>query len=365
MKSVATRTLGLLGSWSTNRHPSPADSRHIIGSWAAKSALQYFAVEYLVHLTWNHYDYFQNVISALGARRCDIPAGCGSSFVIMDLSFMALGVGALVAASLITSTVLRVGGSYPKFLDEMTQSIKGHEKATDRALVFRHLGGEHFGRPLTTPHRLTTAVRISMGVTGLALIGVGAMPDDYMPFGHNLSTSIVVVGSVATLTMLGLLWRKPRPKTAVAMLCLAAISAIGAVGFGFPALTQLIFKLDLNWGLTGLFERLVVYGFIFGLFGMGLALTNGAHQPSAEEVAAKMEEAIPPEELAAPVLEPVRARVEPDSQMPVRAFDELGAIPQPVPVHDERDAYNRTPAPARPLFGASRWIQAHRPRRRS
>ncbi|MFE4835877.1 DUF998 domain-containing protein [Arthrobacter sp. NPDC056691] len=268
MDSVADTNIGLLGAWSTNRHPSAADSRHIIGSWAAKSALQYFAVEYLVHLTWNHYDYRYNVISALGARHCDNANNCGSSFVIMDLSFMVLGVGALVAASLITSTVLRVGGLFPKLIEE-SDSKNNH------------------GRELDRLHGLTTAVRISLGVTGVALIGVGTFPEDYLLFWHVVSTSIVVVGSVATLITLGLLWLKPRPKTAFAILGLAAISVVGAIGFGVPELARVFFSLDLQWGLAGLYERLVVWGFIFGLFGMGLALTNGAHQPSAAEVAAR------------------------------------------------------------------------------
>lgn len=353
MNSVDTN-IGLLGAWSTNRHPSAADSRHIIGSWAAKSALQYFAVEYLVHLTWNHYDYWHNVISDLGARHCDNATNCGSSFVIMDLSFMALGVGALVAASLITSTVLRVGGIFPKLVEESESK-------------------SNLGRELGRLHRLTTTVRFSMGGTGVALIGVGAFPDDYLLFWHGLSTSIVVVGSVATLITLGLLWIKPRPKTAVGILGLAAISVVGAIGFGVPELARMFFNQDLQWGWTGLYERLVVWGFIFGLFSMGLALTNGAHQPSAAEVAARQEEeatqrrtkgtqhagTVPEPEHMHDELAPDSSDLTPDRHGLGTRSKRHGAF------HDERDDINRTPGRARPrpLSGVSRWFQVHRPPR--
>lgn len=254
MKSVDC-SLGLLGAWSTNRHPSAANSRHIIGSWAAKSALQYFAVEYLVHLSWDHYDYFHDVISDLGARTKCGAAMCWS-FVVMDLSLMALGTAAMVAASLITSPVLRVGGLHPKFLDEGKRVQKGLEKKR---------------------MRLTALVRLSLGLTGLALFGVGAFPDDYLEVPHRICTLAVIIGSVATLGMLWWLWRKPRPKTARGLLALAVVSIVGAVGFIVSSY------------VPGLFERLAVYGFIAGIFTMGIALTNGAHQPSADELVPGMD----------------------------------------------------------------------------
>ena len=61
---------------------------------------------------------------------------------------MALGVGPLVAASLITSTVLRVGGVDPRFVEDAT------------------LSNENIGKKLVRLHRLTAAVRISMGAQG-------------------------------------------------------------------------------------------------------------------------------------------------------------------------------------------------------
>lgn len=192
---------------------------------------------------------------------------------------MALGVGALVAASLITSTVLRVAGSYPKFQSEAALSRQAHpEVVSRRTQIFQHIGGEHFGRKLSRRHHLTTALRISMGLTGAALIGVGAMPEDYMRTGHLWSTGVVVVGSVATLTMLGVLWLPERPKTAAFLLILAAISVVGAIVLGATVMVSGLGE-STSWVPLGLFERFVVYGFILGMATMGLALTNGAHKP--------------------------------------------------------------------------------------
>src|SRR5579859_1342754 len=142
------RTVTLLDDWSLSRNPDPADSRHIIGSWAAKSMLQYVAVEYLVHLTWEDYDYSTNVVSDLGARGCEDIAGhllCRTSFAVADLSFMFIGLGAIVAAFLITSAVLRVGGHYTNAPAEMRLSeVQGTQSVRGYARLFRHLGGEHF-----------------------------------------------------------------------------------------------------------------------------------------------------------------------------------------------------------------------------
>lgn len=200
------------------------------------------------------------------------------SFVAADLSFIFLGVGVIVAAVLITSTVLRVGGRYDKCLEQ--SSLSWTERRTDATywkLLLRHLAGEHYGRELTGRHRLTTALRIVLGVTGLSLLGVGSIPEDYVGWAHNVSTAGFLVFSIATVVLLALLWREPRPKIAAFLRVVAIFMVVGGLVFLYAFIGSLA-GWDISWVPAGLFERFVVYGFIAGMVTMGFTLSSGAHR---------------------------------------------------------------------------------------
>ncbi|WP_336857337.1 hypothetical protein [Sinomonas albida] len=285
--SVISWAADQLDDWSKGRNPNPADSRHLIGSWAAKSLLQYFAVEWIVFLSWSDYAYLRNVVSDLGARGCHSVDGqttCRSAFVAADLSFILIGVGVTVAALLTTSTVLRVGGRFARHEEEARLSrSEGSTDLTAAKRLIRHLGGEHEGRKLTRAHHLTTATRCAMAIAGLAVVGVGAFPEDLdgwggVPWGHLISTSVFLVCAVLTLVLLGLLWLEPRPWPARILLALAGIATIGGALFLIKTVASMAGHPEVLGDLTGLYERGVIYGFIFGMAVMGWTLSSGAHR---------------------------------------------------------------------------------------
>ncbi|WP_422933435.1 DUF998 domain-containing protein [Sinomonas sp. P47F7] len=290
--SVITWAADQLDSWSKGRNPSPADSRHLIGSWAAKSLLQYFAVEWIVFLSWSDYAYWRNVVSDLGARGCHSVDGqttCRSAFVAADLSFILIGVGVTVAALLITSTVLRVGGHSAEHEKELRLSrAAGQANLPATKRLIRHLGGEHEGRELTRAHHLTTATRFFMAVAGLAVVGVGVFPEDFyaadgMPWGHMISTAVFLVCAIVTLVLLGILWLRPRPVVARILLGLAAVASVGGTLFLIKTVAAIAGHPEVLGDFTGLYERGVIYGFIVGMAVMGWALSSGAHRrPVAE-----------------------------------------------------------------------------------
>ncbi|WAH97788.1 DUF998 domain-containing protein [Arthrobacter sp. MMS18-M83] len=291
IKTVLIKTVEMLDSWSEGRRPSPVDSRHMIGSWAAKSLIQYFAIEYIVHLTIEHYSYWNDVVSKLGALAC---TGTGDKFtcheasVVTDLSFIGMGIGVLVAACLITSTVLRVGGKYDWFLKEYEDSMNESRKGlTYEQRLIRHLNGEHRGRELTKAHKQATVVRILLGITGIALIGIGAMPDDFAGIGHNIVTGTFVVTSLLSMIVLADLWRPERRKVAAFLDIISGIGIFGGVLFGIKALGDAY-----QWSIAsaipiGITERLVIYGFIVNLATMGFTLSSGARRHARRRLPAK------------------------------------------------------------------------------
>ncbi|WP_138413296.1 DUF998 domain-containing protein [Sinomonas gamaensis] len=266
----------------------------MIGSWAARSMVQYFFVERLVSVAWHHidhtkkapnnfidYDYSWNFVSDLGARGCHILDGgtvyerwvCSPLFAVMNASFMLVGIGVFVAAALISATVLRAGGNLraqqrprkrpARFLwTEMSPSVR----------LVHHLNGEHHGHKLTPHHWLTTIMRLLMALSGIALIFVGGFPEDYNWDIHASSTMIFLVLAIASLACLVMLWWKTRIFPALLILFSAVVAAIGG-GLMLVALVFSIQPID-----RGLLERLVVYGFIAGMTVMGVTLGSAGRR---------------------------------------------------------------------------------------
>lgn len=245
--------------WTAGPGSHPGDRRHMVGSWAAKSVLQYFAVEYLVMLSWTHYDYLFNMVSDLGARNCNdlVPTSLcpSSSFIVADLSFIFLGVGTMTAASLITTRVLRVGGHVVDFKNVVADG-------RDR--------------------RLTIWFRWFLGITGLALIGIGVFPEDYLRGLHIASTVVVLMCAIFSLALLGTIWRQPRPLTSIVLFIAAGVAAVGGLFLAGIALARLM-NIDVSQLPGGFFERLVIYGFIFGVFVMGWTLSNAARRQTSKD----------------------------------------------------------------------------------
>ncbi|MEA5456546.1 hypothetical protein SPF06_17605 [Sinomonas sp. JGH33] len=279
--------------WTAARCPGPADTRHIIGSWAARSLLLYFVIERVAAVAWvdptkpppsNYvtYDYAQYFISDLGARGCQ-PRDTGSIyarnicsplFPVMDLSLIFLGIGIVIAAALITSTVLRVGGHHERFREATARPVgDGAGGVSELRSIGRHVLGEHFGHRVGWRHHLTNATRCFMGLAGVSLVGVGAFPEDYNTPMHVYSTEAFLACSVLTVLFVAVLWWTPRPVVSLAMIVSAGWATYGGA-----------MLLALSWGWLdpnhayprGWFERCVVYGFIVGMSILGLTLGSGA-----------------------------------------------------------------------------------------
>ncbi|WP_441437077.1 DUF998 domain-containing protein [Arthrobacter sp. M-10] len=271
------------------------------------SVLQYFIVERIAVISWlqEHadakipvtYDYFKYVISDLGAHLCkardsDKPNSthwnCSPLFAVTDLSFIVLGFGAIFTALLITSTVLRVGGNFEKFIKEEREQSKiedgikkDHEDAKyakDWRLLIRHFGGEHYGRKLDWQNYFTFLFRAFMLIAGVALVGLGSFPEDFDQGVHNATTVTFLVAAVLALIALGIIWAKPRPWTAVLLLLAAITAAYGGVAL------LMVLNQDPPGFPHGFYERLVVYGFIAGVAIMGYTLARGAYKARRKRV---------------------------------------------------------------------------------
>ncbi|MDQ4502271.1 hypothetical protein [Sinomonas sp. ASV322] len=290
--------------WTAARCPGLADTRHIIGSWAARSLLLYFVVERVAAVAWvdptrqpplNYvtYDYWQYFISDLGARGCqprDVGSVyarniCSPLFPMMDLSLISLGAGIVVAAALITSTVLRVGGHHERFKDATTRPTEpGDVRISEARRVARHVVGEHFDHRVGWRHHVTNFTRFLMACAGASLVGVGAFPEDYNTPMHVYSTEAFLVCSVFTVLFLAVLWWTPRPFVAIAMFFTAIWASYG----GYMLLALSWGWLDPNHAYPrGWYERSVVYGFIAGMSILGLTLGSGARAERRAKKAGK------------------------------------------------------------------------------
>ncbi|WP_138444568.1 DUF998 domain-containing protein [Sinomonas susongensis] len=226
--------------------PAPADVRHYLGAWSAVSVVQFFAAEFVVALHWAGpapYSPTANFISDLGALHCGIHSGrevCSPLNWLMNGSFVLQGLGMLLAAVLITSTVLGVAARPD------VPSPKG----------------------LTA----TTAVRVLLAAAGAGLVVVGLVPEDSIDALHLTGAGFYFGGASLALVVLGAQWLA-HTRAGWAVLGLGLISLVStAIG----AATRL------HVPEPGLLERFMAYPITFGIAAMGAVVFAGARRQRTE-----------------------------------------------------------------------------------
>ena len=228
--------------------PAPADVRHYLGAWSALSVVQFFVAESVAALRWagpSPYSLTENFISDLGALRCGLH---GTRFVcsplnwLMDVSFVLQGFGMIVAALLITSSVLYVAARSTAPRSAAVQSAKG----------------------LTA----TTTVRVLLGLAGAGLVVVGLVPEDTFAGVHLTGAGFYFGGGSLALVVLGAQWLG-RTSAGWAVLGLGAIALVATV---IAALTRL------HVPAPGFLERIMAYSITVGIAVMGAVIFSGARR---------------------------------------------------------------------------------------
>jgi len=258
----------LLGGWCLGRRPRTSDTRHMIGSWAAKAMLSFIVFEWVVQLGWKGngtYSYASNYVSDLGAVHCDNvgnPARyvCSPSFAAMDLALIFIGVNVVVAACLITSPVLWIA-AHAGDLDDAYKAVRRDK--TDGKIRMQPTG---FAKVTTT------IIRWSLAVTGLAIFAIGVFPEDYPNAGHTIgihdpAVVILSLGIFVTLVSIGVLWFR-RTDASLWFFGLAIVAGVSGL---------LMLLTGGKTEFSGIFERGVIYAFIVGLAILGFMVSSAAH----------------------------------------------------------------------------------------
>jgi hypothetical membrane protein len=232
--------------------PAPADVRHYLGAWSAVSVVQFFVAEAVVASRWagpSPYSLSENFISDLGALRCEPHGGrsvCSPLNWLMDASFVLQGLGMILAALLITSSVLCVAA--------------------------RHTPARSSVQAPTTANALAaTAVRILLGLAGAGLVVVGLVPEDTVAALHLTGAGFYFGGSSLALVVLGAQWLG-RTSAAGAVLLLGTLAAVATI---VAAVTRL------HVPLPGLLERVMAYSITLGIALMGAVIFSGARRARA------------------------------------------------------------------------------------
>jgi hypothetical membrane protein len=234
----------------------------MLGSWAARAMLGFVIFEWVVQLGWKGhgaYSYVANYVSDLGATQCGDQGNppryvCSPSFAAMDLALIFIGVSVVVAACLITSPVLWIAAH-----------------AGDLELAYRDVRRGEKGGKLRIEHtafaRVTTLViRWSLVLTGLAIVLIGAFPEDYVSTVHVGAVGVLLAGIVISLAAIGVLWFR-RTNASIAFFVLAIVAVISAVSM----------VLYPGSDLSGIFERGVIYSFVAGMAILGFMVSVAAH----------------------------------------------------------------------------------------
>lgn len=229
---------------SSQPFPAPADVRHYLGAWSALSVVQFFVAEAVVALRWggpSPYSLSENLISDLGALHCSLHGDrtvCSPLNWLMDGSFVLQGIGMIIAAILITSSVLSVAA-------HGTDSVSGTMAAT--------------------------VVRILFGLAGVGLIVVGLVPEDTLAAVHLTAAGFYFGGGSLALVVLGGQWLG---KTSAGWWVL---------GLGLVALvtTVVAAATGLHLPAPGLLERAMAYSITLGIVIMGAVIFSGARRTRA------------------------------------------------------------------------------------
>ncbi|WP_215279591.1 DUF998 domain-containing protein [Arthrobacter sp. GN70] len=248
----------MLDGWSEGGDPTVNDSRHMVGSWAAKAASLFFVFEWAVHYDWTGaqpYNYGTNVVSDLGATGCAVASAsnCTHSFVAMDLAFVSIGIGLFATSCLITSPVLWVGGHSGDLRNEYEKW-----RNPDPHAVLRGSAG-----PTGFVRTMTALCRWLLALTGVSLTIIGLVPENVIRQVHDSSVVALGIGMCLWLISMSVLWFK-RTYWVFAFILLAIIA-----GFGGWVLWH-------GTNAPGMYERFMIYPFIVGMAIMGIMITVGA-----------------------------------------------------------------------------------------
>ncbi|MEA5454156.1 DUF998 domain-containing protein [Sinomonas sp. JGH33] len=250
---------------SRNPYPAPADIRHYLGAWSAVSVIQYIVAEAAAAIAWAGYEaysYATNVISDLGAAHCAVHNGryvCSPLNWLMDGSFVLQGVGLIIAALLISTTVLRVAAH--------RTAVQAHERlaaAIGGAAARRHPA-------VRRGHLVALAVRILFGVGGVGLIAVGLVQEDVLGWLHGAGALAYFVSGSAALVLLGVQWRR-RTRAGWVLVALGVVAG---------ASTVILVVTRLAVPFPGTLERGIVYPITLGMVVMGGVIATGARRTRA------------------------------------------------------------------------------------
>ncbi|MDQ4503155.1 DUF998 domain-containing protein [Sinomonas sp. ASV322] len=250
---------------SRNPFPAPADVRHYLGAWSAVSVIQYFVAEAAGAIAWaGHevYSYATNVISDLGAAHCAVHYGryvCSPLDWLFDGSLVLQGAGLIIAALLISTTVLRVAAH--------RTAVRAHERLTAAMAG----AGTRSHPAVRRGHLVALAVRVLFGIGGAGLIVVGLVQEDVIGWLHGTGALAYFASGATALIVLGLQWRR-RTRAGWVLMALGVVAG---------ASTVILVVTRLNVPLPGALERGIVYPITLGMVVMGAVIAAGAQRTRA------------------------------------------------------------------------------------
>ena len=224
--------------------PDVASTRFYAGALAKLSVLQYFVAEAAVIGAWagpEPYSRRTGYISDLGAVGCGQFSGrdvCSPAHLLMNASFVVQGIGMMVGALLLSSTVIGIAA-----------------RAGARLAV---APGKR-----STPVSAFAARALTVAA-GAGTVVVGLVPEDAGSGWHLVGALLYFAAGGLALLLLGWLWRRQTPMGWFILVCgavaLAALVTGGVTGMRVPE--------------PGALERLMGYPITIGTAAVGLVVAQ-------------------------------------------------------------------------------------------
>ncbi|GHG53615.1 hypothetical protein GCM10012320_24340 [Sinomonas cellulolyticus] len=258
--------------------------RHYLGAWSAVSVVQFFVAEAATIAAWRGpapYSRRLNLISDLGQRHCGLHGTrevCSPLHALMNVSFVLQGFGMVIAALLITSTVLRVAADVSAIRAEtrLTRAVLAQARTTPRGGARTRVAAAlASGHPaVAVPWAAALAVRVLVGLAGVGVAVVGFAPQDTNEVLHLAGAGTYFVCGSAALVVLGILWIA---QTAAAwpILLLGGASFVATLTGG---------ALFLRVPEPGTFERFMAYPITVGIAVAGGVIAYRLGVPAARQV---------------------------------------------------------------------------------
>ncbi|MDQ0754086.1 DUF998 domain-containing protein [Arthrobacter sp. B3I4] len=228
--------------------PDVASTRFYAGALAKLSVLQYFVAEAAVIGAWagpEPYSRRTGYISDLGAVGCGVFSGrdvCSPAHLLMNASFVVQGIGMMVGALLLSSTVVGIAA---------------------RAGVRLALAPGK--RPASASAFAARALTVTAGA---GTVVVGLVPEDAGSGWHVVGALMFFAAGGLALLLLGWLWRAQTPLGWFILACgvvsLAALATGGVTGMQVPE--------------PGTLERLMGYPITIGTAAVGLVVAQRVRQ---------------------------------------------------------------------------------------